>query len=198
MTSGPPTSTFSVRSTNASFDSASLSDQEDDDNQSTTSHSTWASTSDATILGFADGFVGRGGIELLDWRMSRIGGEPVRRLTAPLFCSAEAFSFLIFLQTEIFPAHSRSLLFPLHHLNLRPSAYHAPSPCLSSRKFTAPSPDPTLRGWFTISVARGNPVEERRGACDAGERTFRGPRKSKRRKRKQRKPQCPRRKRRSN
>lgn len=75
----PPTApTYSSRLMNSAFDPSTLSDNEDeDDNRSTSSRSTWASTSSATILGFSDGYVGRGGAELSDWRVSRIGGQPV-------------------------------------------------------------------------------------------------------------------------
>lgn len=74
----PPTlPTYFARSGNVEFDPATLSDDEEDDNRSTSSRSTWASTSSATILGFSDGYVNKSSSELSDWRISRIGGAPV-------------------------------------------------------------------------------------------------------------------------
>jgi len=74
----PPQANFFSATDKSGYDPATLSDDEEDYG-SDASHSTWASSSDATILGFADGFLGQGGRELSDWRVSRIGGLPVRR-----------------------------------------------------------------------------------------------------------------------
>lgn len=72
-------------------------DSDDEDSRSTLSHSTWASTSSATILGYSDGYVGRGGAELVDWRMSRIGGAPVR---FHISYQGRRFFFSLFLNTH--------------------------------------------------------------------------------------------------
>ncbi|GAA5889659.1 hypothetical protein JCM5296_002424 [Sporobolomyces johnsonii] len=80
----PPQTNFFTSTDKGGYDPATLSDEEDGDARSDSSRSTWASTSDATILGFADGFLGEGGRELADWKVSRIGGLPSFPLsTAP-------------------------------------------------------------------------------------------------------------------
>jgi hypothetical protein len=73
-----PQTNFVANTDKSGYDPATLSDDEDD-NYSQSSRSTWASSSDATILGFADGYLGQSEEEALDWRVSRIGGLPVRR-----------------------------------------------------------------------------------------------------------------------
>ncbi|GAA5950902.1 hypothetical protein JCM21900_000367 [Sporobolomyces salmonicolor] len=70
----PPQTNFVASTDKAGYDPATLSDEEDYDDAR--SDSTWASTSDATILGFADGFLGKESRELADWKVSRIGGLP--------------------------------------------------------------------------------------------------------------------------
>lgn len=61
-------------STATGFELESSGDEDDARNGSA-----FASTSVcATVLGFSDGYVSRGGADLSDWRMSRMGGQPVR------------------------------------------------------------------------------------------------------------------------
>ncbi|GAA5933590.1 small subunit rRNA maturation protein TSR4 [Sporobolomyces koalae] len=71
----PAPQTNFVATDKSGYDPATLSDNEDDDSASLTSRSTWASSSDATILGFADGFL-TSMDDAADWRVSRIGGLP--------------------------------------------------------------------------------------------------------------------------
>ena len=73
-----PQTNFVASTDKAGYDLATLSDDEDD-GYSQSSRSTWASASDATILGFADGNLNSGEPDESDWRVSRIGGLPVRR-----------------------------------------------------------------------------------------------------------------------
>ncbi|GAA6063601.1 hypothetical protein JCM10212_006218 [Sporobolomyces blumeae] len=85
-----PQTNFVASTDKGGYDPATLSD--DEDVGSDTSRSTWASTSDATILGFADGFVGEGGKELSDWRVSRVGGLPPMPLLTQIYCPLESSS----------------------------------------------------------------------------------------------------------
>ncbi|BGP17815.1 hypothetical protein JCM10213_008385 [Rhodosporidiobolus nylandii] len=62
------------------FDPSTLSDNEDD-GASLASRSTWASESDATILGLVDGLMPEQ--ETLDWKVSRVGGLPSFPLPSP-------------------------------------------------------------------------------------------------------------------
>lgn len=104
----PPQANFFSTTDKSGYDPATLSDDEEDYG-SDASHSTWASSSDATILGFADGFLGQGGRELSDWRVSRIGGLPVRRS----FCFRLYYRVQTMFKPIIFSSpFSSALVFP--------------------------------------------------------------------------------------
>ncbi|ORY74087.1 programmed cell death protein 2 [Leucosporidium creatinivorum] len=73
----PPSTQYTSRAGNANYDLATLSD--DEDAGSNASQSTWSSSSnpDATVLGYSDGLMPKATPELKDWKVSRIGGDPV-------------------------------------------------------------------------------------------------------------------------
>ncbi|GAA6032260.1 hypothetical protein JCM8097_007150 [Rhodosporidiobolus ruineniae] len=73
-----PQATYVARTSDKGFDPATLSD--DEDAGSDISRSTWASASDATILGLVDGFMPPDEVE--DWKVSRVGGLPSFPLAA--------------------------------------------------------------------------------------------------------------------
>lgn len=75
----PPSTIYKSRAGNSAYDPATLSDDdEEDDSASTGTTSTFAA--ETTVLGYSDGVVPqRSRAELHDWRLSRIGGDPVRR-----------------------------------------------------------------------------------------------------------------------
>ncbi|GAA5907350.1 small subunit rRNA maturation protein TSR4 [Sporobolomyces salmoneus] len=88
-----PQTNFLANTDKSGYDPATLSDDDEDDKYSQSSRSTWASSSDATILGFADGFLGQGEQEALDWRVSRIGGLPNSMpLLTQIYCPLESSS----------------------------------------------------------------------------------------------------------
>lgn len=78
----PPQATYVSRSSDKGYDPATLSDDEDDDAASVTSRSTWTSSAEGgetTILGLTDGRVPAAKLaDLSDWKVSRVGGLPVR------------------------------------------------------------------------------------------------------------------------
>ncbi|GAA5840977.1 hypothetical protein JCM11251_006770 [Rhodosporidiobolus azoricus] len=69
-----PAPQASYVSRSGGYDPATLS--VDEDGASDASRSTWASSSDATILGLVDGLIAEEGGEREDWRVSRVGGVP--------------------------------------------------------------------------------------------------------------------------
>jgi hypothetical protein len=88
-----PQAAFLSRKDDKAFDPATLSD--DEDTASNASRSTWASDSDATILGLVDGLVNEA--ELVDWKISRVGGQPVRSSPSQsLLPTTPTFSMLSF------------------------------------------------------------------------------------------------------
>ena len=86
----PPQASFVSRSSDKGYDPATLSDDDDDDAASVTSRSTWASSAaeggETTILGLTDGRISSTKEdELSNWKISRVGGQPVR--LSSLVCS---------------------------------------------------------------------------------------------------------------
>ncbi|GAA5917566.1 hypothetical protein JCM6882_001980 [Rhodosporidiobolus microsporus] len=87
-----PQATYVSRTSDKGYDPATLSDNEDDA-ASDASRSTWASSSDATILGLVDGLVSAESGEAEDWKVSRVGGVPSFPLsTAPPQSSSHCLS----------------------------------------------------------------------------------------------------------
>ncbi|GAA5988194.1 hypothetical protein JCM11641_001607 [Rhodosporidiobolus odoratus] len=79
-----------ISTTKDGYDPATLSDEEDAG--SDVSRSTWASTSDATILGLVDGLIEKED-EARDWKISRVGGVPSFPLSrAPAESAASCLS----------------------------------------------------------------------------------------------------------
>lgn len=118
----PPSTQYTSRAGNANYDLATLSDDED----ANTSHSTWSSSfnPDATVLGYSDGLMPKAASELNDWKVSRIGGDPV---SLPLLRYTSNSKLTLF----FFPRRRFSLLSPLLPPLPPPSAPLARSACLS-------------------------------------------------------------------
>lgn len=84
----PPQATYLARTSNKGYDPATLSDDEDDSTVTDTasvSSSTRSSAAAVTTLAVLDGPipVTENATELVDWKISRVGGEPVRPTAAP-------------------------------------------------------------------------------------------------------------------
>ena len=93
----PPQATYLARTSNTGYDPATLSDDEDDatnTDAASVSSSTWSAAAAAavTTLAVLDGPipVTENATELRDWKISRVGGEPVRPTAA--LPAAAAFS----------------------------------------------------------------------------------------------------------
>ncbi|GAA6049066.1 hypothetical protein JCM3770_003870 [Rhodotorula araucariae] len=75
----PPQASYVSRTSEKGYDPATLSDDEDDEIASVTSHSTWTSSAagETTILGLTDGRIPTAKVEdLSNWKISRVGGLP--------------------------------------------------------------------------------------------------------------------------
>lgn len=66
----PPSTQYTTRSSANGYDPATLSDDEESDARSTSSIS-------AITLGFSDGAIDSDSPDMFDWKISRIGGQPV-------------------------------------------------------------------------------------------------------------------------
>ena len=87
----PPQATYLARTSNTGYDPATLSDDEDDatiTDAASVSSSTWSAAAAApavTTLAVLDGPIPvttENATELRDWKISRVGGEPVRPTAA--------------------------------------------------------------------------------------------------------------------
>ena len=83
----PPQATYLARTSNTGYDPATLSDDEDDattTDAASVSSSTWSAAA-VTTLAVLDGPIPvptENATELRDWKISRVGGEPVRPTAA--------------------------------------------------------------------------------------------------------------------